>query len=77
RPQVGHILRAGQHPLTLSNELLDIARIEAWHFPLTVEPIALASALHEALSLVSPMATDTRIQPAALPALSEHSGVIA
>ncbi|AIC20316.1 ATP-binding protein [Pseudomonas chlororaphis] len=77
RPQVGHILRAGQHLLTLINEVLDIARIEAGHLPLNVEPIALASALHEALTLVSPMATDAGVQLAALPALSEHCAVIA
>ncbi|NBF04317.1 PAS domain S-box protein [Pseudomonas sp. Fl5BN2] len=77
RPQVGHILRAGQHLLGLINEVLDIARIEAGRLPLNVEPMALAAVLHEALTLVSPMAADADIHLAALPQLPADSGVIA
>lgn len=77
RPQVSHILRAGQHLLALINEVLDIARIEAGRLPLNIEPIALPTVLHEALTLVSPMAADSAIHLAALPALPEGSGVLA
>ncbi|QIH09525.1 MULTISPECIES: ATP-binding protein [unclassified Pseudomonas] len=77
RPQVGHILRAGQHLLGLINEVLDIARIEAGRLPLNVEPVALAPVLHEALTLVSPMAADAHIQLAPLPPLAADSAVIA
>ncbi|WP_460078468.1 ATP-binding protein [Pseudomonas sp. H3_H05] len=77
RPQVSHILRAGQHLLALINEVLDIARIEAGRLPLNIEPIALATVLHEALTLVSPMAADAGIHLVDLPALPEDSGVLA
>ncbi|TWC11473.1 MULTISPECIES: ATP-binding protein [unclassified Pseudomonas] len=77
RPQVSHILRAGQHLLALINEVLDIARIEAGRLPLNIEPIALATVLHEALTLVSPMAADAGIRLVELPALPEGSGVLA
>ena len=77
RPQVGHILRAGQHLLTLINEVLDITRIEAGRLPLNVEPIALAPALHEALTLVSPMAADAGVELLPLPDLSPGTGVVA
>ncbi|WP_055126951.1 ATP-binding protein [Pseudomonas mediterranea] len=77
RPQVSHILRAGQHLLALINEVLDIARIEAGRLPLNIEPIALASVLHEALTLVSPMAADAGIRLVELPSLPEGSGVLA
>ena len=45
RPQVSHILRAGQQLLALINEVLDIARIEAGRLPLNIEPIALATVI--------------------------------
>lgn len=77
RPQVGHILRAGQHLLTLINEVLDIARIEAGRLPLNVEPIALNAVLHEALTLVSPMAADAGIELLPLPPLAADAGVVA
>lgn len=77
RPQVSHILRAGQHLLALINEVLDIARIEAGRLPLNIEPIALTTVLHEALTLVSPMAADAGIQLAELAPLPDSSGVLA
>ncbi|UZE21309.1 PAS domain S-box protein [Pseudomonas sp. B21-056] len=77
RPHVSHILRAGQHLLALINEVLDIARIEAGRLPLNIEPIALATVLHEALTLVSPMAADAGIRLVELSPLPDGSGVLA
>jgi PAS domain S-box-containing protein len=77
RQQVGHILRAGQHLLMLINEVLDIARIESGHLPLNLEPIALGDAVHEALALVAPMASEAQIQIRALPAVAPQDGVMA
>ena len=77
KAQVGHILRAGQHLLTLINEVLDIAKIEAGRLPLNIEPIPLAGSLQEALTLVSPMAADAGIQLQPLPALTAEIGIVA
>ena len=75
--QIGHILRAGQHLLTLINEVLDIAKIEAGRLPLNIESIPLAITLHEALTLVSPMASDAGIQLKPVPALAADLGIVA
>lgn len=77
KAQIGHILRAGQHLLTLINEVLDIAKIEAGRLPLNIESVPLAIALQEALTLVSPMATDAGIHLAPLPTLAADSGIVA
>jgi PAS domain S-box-containing protein len=77
RAQIGHILRAGQHLLTLINEVLDIAKIEAGRLPLNVEAVPLAVVLQEALTLVSPMACDAGIQLIELPMLAADSGIVA
>ncbi len=77
KTQVGHILRAGQHLLTLINEVLDIAKIEAGRLPLNIEKIALAASLQEALALVSPMAVDAGIQLQPVPPLTPDVGVVA
>jgi len=77
RAQIGHILRAGQHLLTLINEVLDIAKIEAGRLPLNVEAVPLAVVLQEALTLVSPMACDAGIRLVELPMLAADSGIVA
>jgi PAS domain S-box-containing protein len=53
---VQHILRAGRHLLRLINEVLEISRIEAGRENFSLEPVALAPVLHEALGLVRPLA---------------------
>jgi signal transduction histidine kinase/ActR/RegA family two-component response regulator len=53
---VQHILKAGRHLLRLINEVLEIARIEAGRENFSLEPVALAPALEEALGLVRPLA---------------------
>jgi len=75
--QIGHILRAGKHLLTLINEVLDIARIESGHLPLNIESVPLAIALQEALTLVSPMAFEAGIRLLPLPTLAADSGIVA
>jgi len=53
---VQHILKAGRHLLHLINEVLEISRIEAGRENFSVEPVALAAVLQEALGLVRPLA---------------------
>ncbi|AMP06336.1 ATP-binding protein [Collimonas pratensis] len=61
RENAAQITRAGRHLLTLINEVLDIARIEAGKFSIQVQPIQLASLLAEALNLVAPLAAQRKI----------------
>ena len=53
---VQHILKAGRHLLHLINEVLEISRIEAGRENFSLEPVALAPVLREALGLVRPLA---------------------
>ena len=53
---VQHILKAGRHLLHLINEVLEIARIEAGRENFSLEPVALAPVVREALGLVRPLA---------------------
>jgi signal transduction histidine kinase/PAS domain-containing protein len=58
---IGHITRAGRHLLSLINEVLDIARIEAGRLALTIEPVELNAFLHNTLELMRPIAASTHI----------------
>jgi len=62
RKGVGHILRAGRHLLQLINEVLEIARIEAGRYNLSLEPVRVGTVLQEALGLVRPLATQWEIE---------------
>ncbi|MEY2511784.1 MAG: hypothetical protein QOE26_2547 [Verrucomicrobiota bacterium] len=62
RARVAHIMSAGRHLLNLINEVLDISRIEAGHLQLSVEPVAVAEVLDEALDLMRPLAADRSMQ---------------
>jgi CheY-like chemotaxis protein len=53
---ISHISRAGQHLLSLINEVLDIARVDAGRFALSREPIELAEFLSSAVELIRPVA---------------------
>ncbi|HEY7946669.1 MAG TPA: PAS domain S-box protein [Acidimicrobiales bacterium] len=61
---VGHILRAGRHLLNLIDEVLDIARIEAGHLDLSVEPVLVLDVLGDAVDLTQPLAEhrDVRLE---------------
>ncbi len=62
KESVGYILKGGRHLLDLINEVLDIARVEAGHAELSLEPIALDDIVPEACALVRPLATERNIR---------------
>jgi PAS domain S-box-containing protein len=62
RNRVGHIISAGRHLLNLINEVLDISRVETGNLQLSLEPVCLADALEEALSLMRPLAAERGIE---------------
>ena len=56
-----HVLNAGRHLLSLINEVLDIARIEAGRVELSPEPVRVADLVAAALDLVGPQAHERRV----------------
>src|SRR3954447_9348127 len=67
------ILRAGRHLLQLVDEVLDISRIEAGELSISVEPVAIAPLLADAIELIQPLAEGRRVtlHP---PAIQDGSG---
>jgi len=61
RDSVDHILKGGQHLLTLINEVLDIARIETGDLALSSEPVLVSDVLDDVLGLIRPLATQRTI----------------
>jgi len=59
---IDHILRGGRHLLALINEVLDIARVEAGSMELSLEPVAVREIVHEAASLIRPLAGQNGIR---------------
>ena len=52
----GHILKSGRHLLTLINEILDLAKVEAGALSLSMEPVPLADVLAECQHMIAPLA---------------------
>jgi signal transduction histidine kinase/ActR/RegA family two-component response regulator len=61
REQIGHILHAGRHLEELTDQVLDIARIEAGRLDLAPVPTPWAEAAQGAVSLVRPLAAERDI----------------
>jgi PAS domain S-box-containing protein len=61
RESVAQILRGGTHLLSLINEVLDIARIEAGHLSLSMEPVRALEMVELASELVRPLAAQRGI----------------
>ncbi|MCA1596940.1 MAG: response regulator, partial [Chloroflexi bacterium] len=59
---VEHILKGGRHLLGLINEVLDIASIEAGRVDMSLEPIAIAPIVSEAMALMRPLAKQRNIE---------------
>ena len=58
----GHILKSGRHLLTLINEILDLAKVEAGAVALSIEPVALADTLAEVAAMIAPLAAQRGIR---------------
>jgi PAS domain S-box-containing protein len=61
KESVAQILRGGTHLLGLINEVLDIARIEAGHLSLSMEPVDAFEIAELAIDLVRPLAAQRSI----------------
>jgi len=77
KESVGYILKGGRHLLDLINEVLDIARVEAGHLDLSLEPVALGDAIPDACALVRPLAAERNIRLDENSAELNHNYVLA
>jgi signal transduction histidine kinase/ActR/RegA family two-component response regulator len=69
------ILKAGNHLLQLVDEVLDISRIESGELSLSVEPVAVAPLLDDAIELIEPL-TEVRRVVIHRPVISDLSGYV-
>ncbi len=72
--KVQQILAAGRHLLTLINDVLDLARIEAGHLAVSTEVVALQPLVADCLTLLRPQALARRISLSA-PTADDHRQV--
>jgi CheY-like chemotaxis protein len=61
RESVSQVLKAGRLLLELINEVLDVSRIAAGRLSLSPEPVGVAEAIDEAISLVRPLANSREV----------------
>lgn len=69
KESITQIQRGGRHLLSLINEVLDIARIEAGHLSLSHEPVNAAEIVDLAVELVAPLAKQRGISLATMGSL--------
>jgi PAS domain S-box-containing protein len=58
---LGHIDAATGHVLSMADDLLDIAKIEAGALPIRIEPVELRGLLDEVLALLAPLAAEHNV----------------
>jgi signal transduction histidine kinase/ActR/RegA family two-component response regulator len=75
RESVDHILKGGRHLLSLINEVLDLARIEAGKLAMSPEPVLASEVVRAAMDLIRPQAASRGIT--LIEAASADSYVIA
>ncbi|MFL6091108.1 MAG: PAS domain S-box protein [Aeromicrobium sp.] len=54
--------KAGQHLLSLVNDVLDISRVQSGTLAISIEPVAIGPVVQEVIDLLSPMAAQRRIE---------------
>jgi PAS domain S-box-containing protein len=67
RERLARIGSAGQHLLSLIDELLDLSAAEAGSLPLALQPVALDDSIDEVCQWVAPMAAAQQVSVQALP----------
>jgi PAS domain S-box-containing protein len=77
RSRVQELLRGGRHLLSLINDVLDLARIEAGTLHLELAPVDLPALAHECLPLVEPSAALRGIRLSVPPGASGDDWVLA
>ena len=60
--RVEHVESAGEHLLALVNDVLDLSRIESGEMSLTRESVAMAEAIEEAATMVSPLVSEAGVE---------------
>ncbi len=61
RDSANEIVQGGRHLLTLINDVLDLAAVEAGHLELAIAPVPLAELVQECLKLAQPLAAPGNI----------------
>jgi PAS domain S-box-containing protein len=61
RERIDHVLKGGEHLLSLIDEVLDLSRIESGRVSVSVEPVGVAEVLAEVKSTLDPMADRAEI----------------
>jgi len=59
---INEIMEAGQHLLSLINEVLDLATIESGKLDIKLERVSISDAINQSLSLISPLAAVRNIE---------------
>lgn len=59
---VDEILKAGNHLLTLINEVLDLSKVESGKMPICIKPIEIKRVVDETIALIRPMAQKYNIE---------------
>lgn len=62
RTALDHIAAAGTHILSMVDDVLDVARIEAGALPLALRPVELAPVVAEVLAMLDPLAAAERVR---------------
>jgi PAS domain S-box-containing protein len=71
RERIGHVLKGGEHLLSLIDEVLDLSRIEAGRVSVSLEPVDVAEVLGEVRTTLDPMALRAEIELVVAPVAAD------